>query len=183
MKKQKVVFLDRDGVINEQALPHEYVYEWKDFKVLPNVCKAIKKINENKYRVFVVSNQRGIARGKCNREQIDRLHDAMIDYFRKYNCLIDGVYVCPHDEGECNCRKPDIGLFMQVEDDLRLKEVMIDKEQSWMIGDLDTDIIAGHLYGVKTVRIITNRVESKKIEVNSELYASSLYDAVCKLLK
>lgn len=147
-KPQKAVFLDRDGVINRCAAPHCYITRWKDFEFLPGAIDGIKMLNEAGYLVLIVTNQRGIARGMCTAEQIATLHRSMCEELEKMGAHIDGIYVCPHDDGECECRKPEIGLFLQAE-----SEWYIDKEKSWCIGDFQSDIEAGNKYGINTILI------------------------------
>ena len=142
----KTVFLDRDGLINRQAPPHEYISERKDFEILPKVPEAIKALNEAGYLIILVTNQRGISRGMLTMEKLNDIHKFMCEEIEKYGAHIDDIYICPHDNGQCRCRKPDIGLFLQAE-----KNFKIDKSASWMVGDSETDVEAGRRYGVKTI--------------------------------
>lgn len=142
----KVVFLDRDGVINKNAKEHEYITCWADFEFLANVPEAIYSLNNAGYKVVVVSNQRGIARGITTRAAVDELHKKINEYLNKMGAGIDCFLYCPHDIAECSCRKPNTGLFLASE---RLFDV--DKSRSYMIGDRASDIEAGHTYGVKTI--------------------------------
>lgn len=143
----KAVFLDRDGLINVQAPPHQYITRWEEFRFLPGVPEAIRRLNEAGYLVLIVSNQRGVARGMMTMEAVEDIHRHMCAALAKAGAHIDGIYVCPHNEGECHCRKPEIGLFLQAE-----RDFPIDKSQSWMVGDSDTDTEAGRRYGVRTIK-------------------------------
>lgn len=145
---EKVIFLDRDGVINEKAAPHQYISRWEEFRFLPGVPEAIYSLNEAGYKLVIVSNQRGIARGMMTMEQLNELHENMCAALEKQGAHIDAIYVCPHNEGECTCRKPDIGLFLQAE-----QQFCVDKAQSFMIGDSASDIEAGERYGVRTILV------------------------------
>ena len=142
----KAVFLDRDGVINQRAAPHEYITRWEDFRFLPGVGAAIRALNEAGYLVLIVTNQRSVARGKMTMEAVDDIHRRMRGALAEAGAHIDGVYVCPHEIGQCTCRKPDIGLFLQAE-----RDFPIDRSASWMVGDSDTDVEAGRRYGVRTI--------------------------------
>lgn len=176
-----MIFLDRDGVINYKALPHRYIVSWEEFKVLPRVCEAIKQCNIAGYYVVVVSNQRGIARGICTQRQIDILHQQMLEEFKQQGAIIDKVYICPHGNGECDCRKPKPGLFYIAETELwKEKRERIDKKCSWMIGDSESDIIAGKSYGVKTIWI--NNTGSA-IKAKANYVAEDLYESVIFLLQ
>lgn len=143
----KVVFLDRDGLINQQAPEHDYIKSWTEFRFLPGVAEAIHQLNEAGYLVLVVTNQRGVARGLISMTAVDEIHKSMCRELDQNGAHIEKVYVCPHEEGTCNCRKPDIGLFLQAEQDFK-----IDKKHSWMVGDSDSDVKAGQNYGVRTIR-------------------------------
>ena len=144
----KTVFLDRDGLINQQAPIHDYVKSWEEFHFLPGVPQAIHKLNEAGYLVLVVTNQRGVARGMLQMKDVTAIHEEMCQELARNGAIIQKVYVCPHEIGTCSCRKPDIGLFLQAECDFE-----IDKERSWMIGDSDSDVEAGRKYGVRTIKM------------------------------
>lgn len=144
---RKAVFLDRDGLINRQAAPHHYISDPVDFEILPGVPEAIKRLNDAGFLVIVVTNQRGVARGMLTMEQVNTVHGYLQSELVKHGAHIDAIYICPHADGECTCRKPDIGLFLMAE-----KDFDIDKSQSWMVGDSDTDVEAGKRYGVKTIK-------------------------------
>lgn len=143
---RKAVFLDRDGLINRQAAPHHYISAPKDFEILPGVPEAIRSLNDAGFLVIVVTNQRGVARGMLTIKQVNAVHGFLQSELAKYGAHIDAIYVCPHADGECTCRKPDIGLFLMAERDFD-----IDKSQSWMVGDSDTDVEAGKRYGVRSI--------------------------------
>lgn len=144
---RRAVFLDRDGLINRKAAEHDYVKCWHEFFFLPDVPEAIARLNRAGYLVFVVTNQRGIARGLMSAADLQSIHEKMCAELQSCGAHIDGIYVCPHDIGQCHCRKPDIGLFLQAERDFQ-----IDKAGSWMVGDSDSDVEAGKRYGVMTVK-------------------------------
>lgn len=143
---RKAVFLDRDGVINRCPPPHEYVKTRQELVLLPGAAEAIRALNELGYLVLVVTNQRGVARGLMTMSDVDDIHRYMCDELGQSGAHIDKIYVCPHDDGQCTCRKPNIGLFLQAEQDYE-----IDKAASWMIGDSASDIEAGQRYGVRTI--------------------------------
>ena len=147
-----VIFLDRDGVINKPAAPHEYITDWENFVLLPGVYEALRMFNASGRKIFIITNQRCIARKMAAAEQIEALHRKMLDDFRQHNCHVDGIYMCPHDMADnCACRKPKTGLFLQAQRDLEESSgCTVDKGTSWMIGDSDTDIEAGRNYGVNT---------------------------------
>lgn len=168
-KMEKIVFLDRDGVINRKPPPHQYVVRWEDFHLLPNVIDAIRLLNNADYKVIVVSNQRCVALKQATYSQIEDIHEKANQLLNHYGANIDLFLFCPHDYGQCNCRKPDIGLFLKAE-----RFFDINKKESWMIGDSSTDIAAGTAYGVNTLWI--------KKHADNVWSFTSLLDAVTFLL-
>lgn len=152
MTKNKVVFLDRDGVINKK-IPNDYVKNWEEFVFLPDVQEAIKLLNQAQFKVIVVTNQAGIAKGIVKEEQLHQIHQEMINELKNYGAHIDAVYYCPHRiEDNCECRKPKHGMLEKAD-----KEIKIDFKNSWMIGDEPKDIEAGKRAGCKTCQVIPNR--------------------------
>lgn len=139
--------MDRDGLINKKPPAHCYVTSWEQFEFLPGAVKAIQNLNDAGYLVLIVTNQRGIARGIMSEADVRLIHQSMCDALERQGARVDAVYFCPHDIGQCHCRKPDIGMFLQAE-----KDFPIDRTHSWMIGDSDTDVLAGKNYGVKSIK-------------------------------
>jgi histidinol-phosphate phosphatase family protein len=172
-RNSKTVFLDRDGVINEK-LDGDYVKTWEEFRFLPGALEAIKLLNGAGYRVAVISNQRGVARGILTAERLYALHEKMRESLAGYGAAIDGFYVCPHEEGTCDCRKPRIGLFLQAEADSP-----VDRARSFMIGDSERDIEAGRRYGVKTILIDG----SGETDFGQDATYPSLLDAAKEIIK
>ena len=143
----KVIFLDRDGVINEK-LEGDYVKTIDELKIFPEAFKAIKLLKENDYKLVLITNQRGIARGLMTHEDLATVHDYLQSELNNHGVSIDAIFYCPHDYNQCKCRKPEIGLFLEAE-----KIFSIDKSASYMIGDSASDIEAGRRYGVRTISI------------------------------
>lgn len=135
--RRKTVFLDRDGVINQRAREHCYIFRWEDFRFLPGAVQGIRMLNEAGYLVFVTSNQRGIARGLYTLDDVQRLHEKVQEALRSEGARIDGFYICPHEDG-CSCRKPKPGLLWQA-----MREHPVDEKEVWMVGDQASDIKAG----------------------------------------
>ncbi len=183
MKGIPVIFLDRDGVINKPAKPHEYITTWPDFVVLPGVYEALRLLRESGYKIFIVTNQRCIARGMATLSQIDELHARMTEDFARNGCFVDGIFICPHgDNDNCDCRKPKPGLLLQVQNHLEESEgVTVDKSSSWMIGDSKTDEQAGVNYGVNTVLI--GKESSGVNDGMKHLTANDILDSAMKILE
>lgn len=152
-RKQKAVFLDRDGTLNKYV---GFLTNAEQFELLPGAAEAVKLINKSGYLAIVVTNQPVIARGECTWDELLRIHDKMETELGKEGAFLDGIYICPHhkDKGfagerpeykfDCDCRKPKTGLFLQA-----AKDFNIDLSQSIMIGDSESDLMAGQLAGCK----------------------------------
>lgn len=155
--KQKAVFLDRDGVINKYV---GFLRDIDDFELLDGVSKAIRKINESGYLAIVVTNQPVIARGEVSFAELTEIHNKMETLLGEDGAYLDAIYFCPHhpDKGfdgeipelkfDCDCRKPKPGMLIKA-----AKDFNIDLKHSWMIGDSESDILAGKSAGCETVFI------------------------------
>lgn len=143
----KILFLDRDGVINKKAPPHQHITTPDDFIILPNVKEALLYAKAKGYKIIVITNQRSVPK-----EIYDMIHTKMLTDLPE----IEDVFVCPHEDGKCNCRKPLPGLFYQA-----ANKYDVDKEQSLMIGDSQSDLDAATAYGIKAI-LTTNLYETVK---------------------
>lgn len=175
--KTNAVFLDRDGVINKKPKEHDYVKNWAEFYFLPNVFGAIKKLNNYKIPVIIVTNQRGIARDIFTVEDLENIHGNMEREFKKHGAHIDAIYYCPHDyEDNCDCRKPKIGLIKRAAKDFDLK-----LEETFFIGDSQIDIETGIKAKCKTI-LITNSLEFKNWAYKPDYTAKDLNNAIKLIL-
>lgn len=146
-KKQKAIFLDRDGTINKYK---GFIRDIDDFELLPGVTEAIKRINQAGYLAIVITNQPVIARGEVSLEELQEIHNKMETLLGSDGAYLDDIFYCPHhpDKGfagerpeykmVCECRKPSPGLFFEA-----AQKYNIDLSQSWMIGDSEIDMQAG----------------------------------------
>jgi D-glycero-D-manno-heptose 1,7-bisphosphate phosphatase len=137
---RRAAFLDRDGTINIKAPEAEYVTSPEQFEFLPGAEEAVRMLDAAGWLVVVVSNQRGVALGRMTLDQVGRINDRMS------HLPIAGVYVCPHERGACDCRKPATGLFEQARADFP----EIEFARSVMIGDAESDMLAGQAIGAST---------------------------------
>lgn len=148
-KRKKAIFLDRDGVINRKLPENRYVANQKEFELIPGVRAALKILSKLGYLLIVVTNQRGIARGLMDETQLNEVHRHMKTMLEERDILLDGIYFCPHDRDEgCNCRKPQPGMILEAATQLN-----IDLDQSFMVGDSDSDVAAAVSAGVRAIRI------------------------------
>jgi len=175
IKSSRAVFLDRDGVINKKPPEGEYITTKENFCLLENVDKAIKILNQDKFLVIVVTNQRGISLGLLTELQLNEIHQYMLSLLNKAGAYIDAVFFCPHNEGECTCRKPEIGLFLHA----KRCFPSINFRRSFVVGDSFRDIKAGLRLGCKTILITNGNYSAiKNKEMAPHFTASSLYDAI-----
>lgn len=153
-RKQRAIFLDRDGTINKYVA---FLRNIDDFDLIDGVSDAIRAINNSGYLAIVVTNQPVIARGEVTFGELNEIHNKMETLLGYDGAYLDGIYFCPHHphkgyDGEvpelkidCDCRKPKPGMLLQA-----AEEFNIDLSLSWMIGDSENDILAGKAAGCKT---------------------------------
>lgn len=186
--KQRAIFLDRDGVINEYA---SFITDIDKFKLYENTAEAIKKINSSGYLAIVISNQPVIARGELTKEELELIHKKMKSLLGNEGAYIDEIYYCPHHpdsgyEGEvkelkidCACRKPKPGMIFAARDRFN-----IDLENSWMIGDMTGDILTGNNAGTHTALVKTGigGQDGKYKTKEPDIIADDILDAVEMIL-
>jgi histidinol-phosphate phosphatase family protein len=139
------VFLDRDGVINRRAPAGEYIRDVSQFEFTPGAVEALAKLNGAGASLFIVTNQRGVARGLVAPSDLAEIHARMSGELAQARVTLSGIYVCPHEIGTCTCRKPDVGLFEQARD----LNPWIVFGDSHLVGDSMADIKAGHQLGMR----------------------------------
>lgn len=148
--KQKAIFLDRDGVINNDT-GHYYIYKVEDFKLNDGVIEGLKLLSKAGFLLIVVSNQGGVAKGIYTDDDINKVHNKLKIELKKHSVEIDAIYYCPHHESvsECECRKPKPGMILSA-----IEEFNINPENSFLIGDSERDITAGKKAGLKECFLI-----------------------------
>jgi histidinol-phosphate phosphatase family protein len=133
--RRPTVILDRDGVLNERPPRAEYVRSREEFTWLDGALEALRLLAEAGYRVVVVSNQAGIARGAMTEDDLVAIHERMKEEAAGAGGRIDAIYYCPHDWDEgCECRKPRPGMLFQAQKDLSL-----DLSRTLFVGDDERD--------------------------------------------
>lgn len=158
--KQKAIFVDRDGTLNKYV---GFLRNIEQFELIPGTEEAIRKINESGYLAIVVTNQPVIARGEVSLKELEEIHNKLETLLGLKGAYVDAIYYCPHHphkgyEGErpeykieCECRKPKPGMLLKASEDFN-----IDLSKSWIVGDGESDILAGIAAGCKTVLIGCN---------------------------
>ncbi len=143
------LFLDRDGVINKK-LEGRYVRDFSEFRFMQGALKAISQLSSVFSRVIIITNQQGISKQIMSESDLNNLHIQMLERIEESGGTIDKIYYCPHlEEIDCMCRKPKPGMIEQAIIDFPA----INIENSYLIGDSDSDIKAGKVMNLKTVKV------------------------------
>ena len=145
------LFLDRDGTINRKRPEGDYVKSCEEFEFLPNALAGLRRMAASGARMICVTNQRGIARGRMTEGALMDIHRRMLDVVREAGGRIDAVYYCPHEAGQCDCRKPRIGLFQRA----RIDFPDIDFADSLVVGDAMSDMVAASRLGCSSALVAT----------------------------
>lgn len=148
-RQAPTVLVDRDGVLNRKRAPAEYVRSWAEWEWLPGSLDALKAFRAAGWRVVVITNQAGVARGALTQPGLDAIHARMCAEAEQAGGRIEAVYACTHgwDEG-CDCRKPAPGMIFQAQRDWTL-----DLSRTWFIGDDERDAGAAAQAGCHFLRI------------------------------
>lgn len=156
-RKQRAVFLDRDGTINKYV---GFLRKPEEFELLEGVAEAVRRINRSGYLAIVATNQPVIARGEVTWEGLDEIHRKMETLLGQEGAYLDDIFICPHhpDRGflgevpeykvECDCRKPKPGMLLKA-----AEKYNIDLAESWMLGDTPQDVQAGEAAGCRAVML------------------------------
>ncbi len=180
----KAVFIDRDGVINKMLLnkkTNEYQppFNKDELEIYDGVIDSLKELQENNFKLFLISNQPDYAKGKTSLENLSEVHNELHNILIKNNVSFSEYYYCyHHPEGiikefsyDCECRKPKNYFVIKA-----VIDFYINKEDSWFIGDRDKDIECGRRSGLKTIRILSNYYEYKDRE-DADYIAADLTEA------
>jgi D-glycero-D-manno-heptose 1,7-bisphosphate phosphatase len=179
------VFLDRDGTLN---IEKNYLHRPADFEFISGAPEAIRRLNRAGFKVLVVTNQSGVARGYFDLDDVERLHRHIADRLAEADARVDGFYVCPHHPSEgqgpyvrdCACRKGAPGLLLEA-----AEEHHIDLNRSFMIGDKPADIEAGERAGCTPLLVLTGygAATAEKIPPERARHFTDLAAAVEWVLK
>jgi D-glycero-D-manno-heptose 1,7-bisphosphate phosphatase len=184
----RAVFMDRDGTISEEV---GYINHPSRFQVFPYSAAAVKLLNDNGWLAIVVTNQAGVARGYFPEEMIVTVHDLLNSELNSGGAHLDAIYYCPHHPlvGEppyrldCDCRKPKPGLITTA-----AKDLDIDLDRSWMIGDRYSDIELARNAGVKSALVLSGygrgewEHQRSEWKHQPELISENLFEAVKEIV-
>lgn len=153
LKKQKALFIDRDGTL---VYPGHYPSRPEDLHLYEGIEQPLRVLQEAGFRLVVVTNQAGIARGYFTEAALEHMHKYLANELARLNVHVDGIYYCPHHpEGvipelaiHCECRKPLPGMILQA-----TQELTLNVEQSWFVGDILDDVEAGNRAGCRTILV------------------------------
>lgn len=180
--KQRAIFFDRDGTINVEK---EYIYEPDQVELIPGSLEGLKLASEAGFRLFVVSNQSGIARGLAAETDVCRVNERLEELVAVAGVKFDGIYFCPHlptISGQCNCRKPKRGMV-----DRALETFDLDLSNSFVIGDRLLDMRLAHTIGATGIMVRTGYglVEEQQIEADGRpaYVVKDLLEAVKLILR
>jgi D-glycero-D-manno-heptose 1,7-bisphosphate phosphatase len=179
---QYAVFLDRDGTLNEDP---GYLGEPDKVKLFPGTGKALSLLkNRYNFKLIVISNQSGIARGLISESEVDAVNARINELLKEDKVEIDAFYYCPHhpdfsSREEVECRKPSPSMIYQASSDLN-----IELDKSYFIGDTPADILCGINAGLKTVLVKTGYgTESISILQNQNIFPSFVAENILSASK
>lgn len=151
IRKRPAVFLDRDGIINENR--NDYVKSWDEFVFMPGIFEPLRALSRNHHAIVLITNQSGIGRGMVERSTVDEIHQRMQDIIHVAGGRLDAIYYCPHRPADkCHCRKPKPGLLLQA-----AQELDLDLANSFLIGDATSDVEAALAAGCSPVFVLSEK--------------------------
>lgn len=186
--QKTAVFLDRDGVINEEV---SLLHKPSQLRLIKGSAEGIKLLKENGFLVIVVTNQPVVARGMCTENDLKKIHERLEELLAKEGAKLDAIYYCPHhpDKGypgenpkykiECECRKPKTGLLLQA-----AKDFAFDVKKCVFVGDRTVDIKTGKNAGCRTILVKTGcGGKDRKFEVKPDYTCKNLLEAAKLIIK
>jgi len=159
--KNKAIFLDRDGVLNQEM--GDYVCKLEDFHVLEQNIGPLKILQDKGYLLIVATNQGGLAKGWYSEEELAKMHHKLKETYKAHGVEFTDIFYCPHHPdftGDCDCRKPKPGMLLQ-----GIAKYNIDPALSYFIGDRERDVIAGTAAGVKGILVNSDQPISDVLDL------------------
>lgn len=148
----KAIFLDRDGIINVEI--GDYIKRFEDFTLIPHLGEALSLLKNKGYIFVIITNQGGLAKNLYSTDELDKMHDFLVEEMRKFDVHFEEIYYCPHHpdyNGKCLCRKPGSQMIEKA-----IARFNIDPSLSYFIGDKQRDVDAGAAVGVRGILVESN---------------------------
>lgn len=166
--KKRAIFIDKDGVLVDNSGYPEII---PTDKLLENdILEGLKYIKKKAYKIIIVSNQPWIAKNRISFEKIISLFDSVVNQLKQKHIFIDDYVFCPHQTSDnCNCKKPKPKMILDMS-----KKYDIDLINSYMIGDMDLDILTGKSAGTKTVLVLTGKGKEYQEKTNADYIIKNL---------
>ena len=167
----KVIFLDRDGVVNQEI---GYLYKTSDFKFIDGIFQACKYFQSQDYKIIIITNQSGISQGYYSENDFKILTEWMLKQFLRKDINILDVLYCPHGpESSCSCRKPNPGMLLRAQ-----SLYNIDMQYSWMIGDKEEDIKAANTAGINNTILVKSGLAIDEQNSNAKYILKSIQESI-----
>ena len=163
----KCVFFDRDGIVNHPPVHAPYVMHVDDLRIISEFVEALRVVNQKGYLAVIVTNQGGVGRGKMTEASLHAIHDALFQNLKEQGVTLDDILFCASPDDKHSHRKPNPGMLLEA-----AERHGIDLKASWMVGDLERDVIAGHRAGCRTVLVSMSKKATSadfRLRVMSEL--------------
>lgn len=175
-----IIFLDRDGVINEFPGNGNYVTKIKEFRFIPGSLDAIRDLTAMGYKIFIISNQAGVGKGLFSKAKLKSINDHMLKYVAKAGGRIKRSFYCTHKStAGCDCRKPKIGNLKRAFSLMKVNPRSAKK--TFFVGDTEADIKTGHTAGCRTIFVLSGREDRRymrKWDVKPDFIVQNLKEAV-----
>lgn len=181
----KVVFLDRDGVINRYPGDTNYVTSLKNFRFLPFVKKALARLYKAGYQIFIISNQAGVSKGIFSQKALDEITAHIVNELEKIGVRFTGIYYCIHkNEDNCSCRKPKDGLIQMAVHEHGISRSALKK--AFFIGDTIRDCMTARRAKIGSILVFSGKEKPENAstwEVKPDYCCRNLYEAVPVILR
>jgi D-glycero-D-manno-heptose 1,7-bisphosphate phosphatase len=162
-KAKKIVFLDRDGVINQKAPDHQYITKVSDFIFNEGIFEVVLHLKDRGFEFIVITNQRGIARGLYTVDDVNTIHSFMRQGFYDNGIDILDIFYCPHEQNTCDCRKPKPGMLEQA-----CTKYPINLRESILISDSSEDVLMGEIFGIGKNILISHDNPTEALPLTKE---------------
>jgi D-glycero-D-manno-heptose 1,7-bisphosphate phosphatase len=163
----KTIFLDRDGIINKEI---NYLHKIDEFEFIDGIFDSCLFLINLGYKVIIITNQSGIARGYYTEKDYQKLTQWMLRKFNEKNIKILDIFHCPHGpDSTCFCRKPKPGMFLEAK-----SKYNINMKKSWMIGDKETDILAANSAGISNTILLIDNSSKDLTKSESDFFINSI---------